>query len=63
MIRWSRSEATANLLRHSLTENFCSVSMSSRETPITEAPSLRYESVASAKSCASIVQPDVKAAG
>jgi hypothetical protein len=50
-------------LRHSLTENFFSVSMSSRETPITVAPSARYDSVASAKSWASIVQPDVNAAG
>jgi len=34
----SASDATANLLRHSLTENLLSVSMSSCDTPITVAP-------------------------
>ena len=37
--------------------------MSSCDTPITVAPSAWYFSVASAKSCASIVQPVVNAAG
>src|ERR1700722_16127854 len=59
----SASEATANLLRHSLTENLFSVSMESCETPITVAPRALNWSVASAKSCASTVQPLVKAAG
>ena len=57
MIFWSASEATANLLRHSLTENLFSVSIVSCDTPITVAPSALNLSVASAKLCASIVQP------
>ena len=63
MILPSPSAATANLPRHSLTENLFSVSMLSVDTPITVAPSALYSSVASAKLCASIVQPCVKAAG
>jgi hypothetical protein len=63
MIDLSLSAATANLFRHSLTENLLSVSMSSCETPITVAPSALNWSVASAKLCASIVQPLVNAAG
>jgi hypothetical protein len=50
-------------LRHSLTENFFSVSTSSCETPMMLAPSALYCSVASANSCASIVQPIENAAG
>ena len=50
-------------MRHSLTENFFSVSMSSCDTPITVAPSCLKVSVASANSCASTVQPTEKAAG
>src|ERR1700751_327062 len=59
----SASAATGNLLRHSLTENFVSVSMLPCDTPITDAPYFLYSSTASANSCASIVQPFVKAAG
>ena len=57
------SAATANLLRHSLTENWSNFSMGSCDTPITVAPAAVYWSIASAKLCASIVQPGVKAAG
>lgn len=63
MILPSPSAATANLLRHALTENLFRVSMSSAETPMTVAPSDLYSSVASAKSWASMVQPAVNAAG
>ena len=59
----SLSEATANLERHSETENLFSFSMSSRETPITVAPCFLKSSAASAKAWASRVQPGVKAAG
>ena len=57
------ADATANLLRHSETENLLSLSIGSAETPTTVAPSAANVAVASAKSCASIVQPLVKAAG
>src|SRR5450755_1620711 len=60
---WSASEATANLLRHSLTENLLSVSMGSCDTPMTVAPMALNLSVASANSWASTVQPGVNAAG
>ncbi|MNX88056.1 hypothetical protein D3C86_1200130 [compost metagenome] len=63
MILPSPSAATANLPRHSLTENLFSVSMLSVDTPMTVAPSDLYSSVASAKLCASMVQPCVNAAG
>ena len=55
-IFWSASEATANLLRHSLTENLLRVSIESCDTPMTVAPSDLNLSVASAKSCATMVQ-------
>jgi hypothetical protein len=60
---FSASAATGNLLRHSLTENLESTSMSSALTPMTLAPSAANLSTASANSCASCVQPGVKAAG
>src|ERR1700744_5074800 len=58
----SASAATGNLLRHSLTENFVSVSILSCDTPITVAPYFLYSSTASANSCASIVQRFVQGA-
>ena len=57
------SEATANWSRHSSTENFFSVSMSSCDMPTTVAPSAANRGVASAKALASMVQPRVKALG
>ena len=63
MIDLSASAATANLERHSLTENLFSLSIGSAETPITVAPMAWNSSVASANRWASMVQPGVKAAG
>jgi len=63
MIRPLASEATAKRLRHSPTEKRFSVSMSSREIPMTVACSAAYCGVASAKALASMVQPWVNAFG
>jgi hypothetical protein len=57
------SEATANRLRHSLTEKRFRVSMSSPDTPMTVAPKAAYCGVASAKLLASMVHPLVNALG
>src|SRR5471030_1162516 len=57
------SEATGNLLWHASTENFESVSISSPDTPTTDAPSAANWAAASANSCASIEQPTENAAG
>src|SRR5437763_3422531 len=63
MTFWSGSAATANLLRHSTDENSVTRLAFAAVTPITVAPNAANLSVASAKSCASCVQPGVKAAG
>ncbi|CRH37337.1 hypothetical protein BN1183_CU_00160 [Pantoea ananatis] len=57
------SAATVNLSRHSSLENFSIWSVLPAVTPITVAPSFLKSSVASAKACASKVQPALNAAG
>lgn len=49
--------------RHSLTENSARRETLSAVMPITEAPAALKSSMAAANSCASTVQPEVKAAG
>ena len=59
----SGSAATGNLDEHSWVENLCSVPMSSADMPIRVAPAALKLRRASANSCASAVQPLVKAFG
>ena len=57
------SDATGNLPWQDCIENLVCVSMSSVETPITDAPSASYLPMASANSCASAEHPTENAAG
>jgi len=63
MVEWRYSDATGNLEEHSWVENLCKVPMSSPDMPISVAPASLKVTAASANSCASTVQPEVKALG